>query len=71
MRGAGPNFSSTGIVAAVEHSLAGGNRIRISYANGDALVMPAVVHPTALSQVFNAAQAAARADVCHLSFWKD
>ncbi len=56
MRAAGQNFSSTGVVAAVEHRVAGGNRIRISYANGDALVMPAVVHPTALSQVFNAAK---------------
>ena len=33
----------------------GGNRVRISYANGDALVMPALVHPTSLSQVFSAA----------------
>ena len=36
--------------------MAGGNPIRISYANGDALVIPAEVHPTALSQVFNAAR---------------
>ena len=56
MRGAGQNFSSAGVMAAVEHRMAGGNLIRISYANGDALVMPAQVHPTALSQVFGAAR---------------
>ena len=36
--------------------MAGGNRVRVSYANGDALVMPAVVRPTALNQLFNAAR---------------
>jgi Carboxypeptidase regulatory-like domain len=56
MRAAGPNFSSAGVMAAVEHRVAGGNHIRVSYANGDALVMPALVHPTALSQVFSAAK---------------
>jgi hypothetical protein len=56
MRGAGQNFSSAGVMAAVEHRMTGGNLIRISYANGDALVIPAQVHPTALSQVFGAAR---------------
>ena len=56
MRGAGQNFSSAGVMAAVEHRMAGGNLIRISYANGDALVIPAQVRPTALSQVFGAAR---------------
>ena len=56
MRAAGQNFSSAGIMAAVEHRVAGGNRIRVSYANGDALVMPAAVHPTVLSQVFSEAK---------------
>ncbi len=56
MRGAGQNYSSAGVMAAVEHRMAGGNRIRVSYANGDALVMPAVVRPTALSQLFSAAR---------------
>ncbi|WP_348265270.1 carboxypeptidase-like regulatory domain-containing protein [Telmatobacter sp. DSM 110680] len=56
MRAAGQSFSSAGVMAAVEHRVAGGNRIRVSYANGDALVMPASVHPTALSQVFSAAK---------------
>lgn|GEM_PF-193832 len=56
MRGAGQNFSSTGVVAAVEHKVWGGNLVRVSYANGDALAIPAQVHPTALSQVFSAAK---------------
>jgi hypothetical protein len=56
MRGAGQNYASTGVMAAVEHRMAGGNRIRVSYANGDALVMPAVVRPTALGQLFSAAR---------------
>ncbi len=56
MRGAGQNYSSAGVMAAVEHRMAGGNRIRVSYANGDALVMPAVVRPTALNQLFSAAR---------------
>ena len=41
MRAAGQNYSSTGVMAAVEHRVAGGNHVRVSYANGDALVMPA------------------------------
>ncbi len=56
MRGAGGNYSSAGVMAAVEHRLAGGNLIRVSYANGNALVMPATVHATALSQLFSAAK---------------
>jgi hypothetical protein len=56
MRGAGQNYESAGVMAAVEHRMTGGNRIRVSYANGDALVMPALVHPTALSQLFSAAR---------------
>ena len=56
LRGAGQNYSTTGVMAAVEHRVAGGNHIRIVYANGGALVMPAQVHPTALSQVFAAAR---------------
>lgn len=55
MRGAGQNFSGAGIVAAMERRI-GGNSVRVSYANGDAMVMPAVVHPTGLSQIFAAAR---------------
>ena len=56
MRGAGQSYASAGVMAAVEHRMAGGNRVRVSYANGDALVMPALVHPTALNQLFSAAR---------------
>lgn len=55
LRAAGPGFSTTGVEAAVEHQLAGGNRIRVSYANGSALVMPALPNPAAFSQVLAAA----------------
>ncbi|MGD0734702.1 MAG: carboxypeptidase-like regulatory domain-containing protein [Terracidiphilus sp.] len=41
MRVAGPDFSTAGVVASVEKRLRGGNVIRVSYANGDALMMAA------------------------------
>ena len=56
MRGAGSNYSSTGLVAAVERRLPGGSRVRVSYANGNALVMPSATRATALAQIFNAAR---------------
>lgn len=42
LRTAGPNYSSTGIHASVRHDLPGHNLIRASYANGNALVIPAL-----------------------------
>jgi hypothetical protein len=51
---AGPGYSSAGIVAAVERRNAHGNSVRVSYANGDALVMPASQRPTTVSQVVGA-----------------
>jgi hypothetical protein len=39
VRTAGPDYSTAGIVASVERELPGGNHVRLSYANGDALVM--------------------------------
>jgi hypothetical protein len=36
---AGPEFSTAGIAASFEHRLPGGNHLRFSYANGDALVL--------------------------------
>ena len=41
LRAAGPAYSSLGFSAAFEHRLGNGSLIRLSYANGDALVMPA------------------------------
>jgi len=51
LRAAGPNFSTAGVLATAEHRLPGGNQIRLSYANGDALVLPASAQPTTLAQV--------------------
>jgi Carboxypeptidase regulatory-like domain len=56
LRVAGTGYSSTGIVAAVERRNARGNSVRISYANGDALVMPAAQRLTALNQIASAAR---------------
>ena len=38
----GPNFSSAGITASFDHRLPGRNHVRVSYANGEALVIPAL-----------------------------
>lgn len=56
MRGAGRDFSSAGVVATLEHRITGGNRVQVAYANGNAMVMPAVVRPTGLNQMFAAAR---------------
>ncbi len=39
MRVAGPDYSSAGVEASVERTFAGGNQVRLSYANGNALVI--------------------------------
>jgi hypothetical protein len=54
LRAAGPAFSSTGVEAVVERQLHG-NSIRLSYANGDALVMPALPVPATFSQIMSTA----------------
>jgi hypothetical protein len=54
LHAAGPEYSAAGMLATVERRLPGGNRIRLSYANGDALVMPAALvasRPATLAQV--------------------
>jgi len=56
MRGAGQDFSSAGVLATVDHRMAGGNRIQVAYANGNAMVMPPVVRSTGLNQMFAAAR---------------
>ena len=55
IRTAGPAFSATGVQASVEHRIAGDNQIRVSYASGSALVMPAMPQPTPLTEVLAAA----------------
>ncbi|HET6170622.1 MAG TPA: carboxypeptidase-like regulatory domain-containing protein [Terracidiphilus sp.] len=56
MRGAGQGFSGVGVVATYEHTMADGNRVRLAYANGNAVVMPAVVRATGLNQILAAAK---------------
>ena len=56
MRGAGQDFSGAGVVATAEHRLAGGTSVRVAYANGNAMVMPAVVRGTGLNQILAAAK---------------
>jgi hypothetical protein len=52
---AGPGFSSAGIAATFERRLPGGNHLRLSYANGNALVLSATAgstsQPASLAQV--------------------
>ena len=55
LRVAGPNFSSQGIVATVERRLPGGNNVRLSYANGNAVVMAALPRPAEMAQVLGTA----------------
>ncbi len=45
MRAAGPNFSTAGILATAQRTLPGGNLIRVSYANGDALALALAAAP--------------------------
>lgn len=66
LRAAAPGYSSTGIVAAVERRSARGNSIRISYANGDALVMKSVQRATPLNQLV-AATRPRRTQMCSIS----
>ena len=51
LHAAGPRFTTTGMTASFEHRLPGGNRVRLSYANGDALVISATPLPATLAQV--------------------
>jgi hypothetical protein len=57
LRTAGPEFSTTGMLATVERRLPGGNHLRLSYANGNALVLSAVPSssPLPLAQVLASA----------------
>jgi len=55
MRAAGPAYGSNGVQASMEHRLPGGNRVRVSYASGNALVMTALPQAPALTDVLAAA----------------
>jgi hypothetical protein len=56
LRAAGPGYSSAGVTAAVERRTAHGNSVRLSYANGDALVMTAEQHPAPLGLLIASAR---------------
>jgi hypothetical protein len=56
LRTAAAGYSRSGVVATVERRLPRGNHIRVSYANGDALVMQASAHPTQLSEIVSSAR---------------
>jgi hypothetical protein len=57
LHAAGPGFSSAGMAASFERRLRGGNHLRLSYANGSALVMPATAaaspRSVSLAQLLN------------------
>ncbi len=57
LRAAGPGYSSAGVVAAVERRSAHGNSVRLSYANGDALVMTAAQRAMPLGLLIASAHA--------------
>ncbi|WP_082662157.1 carboxypeptidase-like regulatory domain-containing protein [Terracidiphilus gabretensis] len=56
IRTAGEGFSTAGVVASVEHRLPGGNSVRLSYANGDALVISGAHGAMSLSALAGAAK---------------
>ena len=56
IRTAGEGFSTAGVVATIEHRLPGGNSVRLSYANGDALVIAGVHGAMSLSALTSAAK---------------
>ena len=56
LRAAGPNFSSAGVQASMQHRLGSENQIRVSYATGSALVMPVQPQPSVLNQVVASAR---------------
>jgi hypothetical protein len=53
---AGPGYSTTGLIAAMDTRLPGGDQLRVSYMNGDALVAPtqAAVSAVQMAQVLAA-----------------
>jgi len=56
LRAAGPAYSTSGVTASMEHRLPGGNSVRVSYANGNALVMAALPQMSGIDGVIAAAR---------------
>ena len=57
LHAAGQDYSTAGMVAEVERQLPGASQIRLSYANGDALAMPASSAAMGLAEAIAAAHA--------------
>jgi len=57
IRAAGPNYSTAGMMASVESRLPGNNRVKLSYASGDALVMQASGKPEDVAAILQGARA--------------
>ena len=55
LRTAGPNYSTSGMLASVESRLPGHNLIKLSYASGDALVMQATAKPEDVATILQGA----------------
>ena len=56
LHASGPNYRTTGVTAMFTRRLPGGERLRVAYANGDALAMPPSTHVVPLDQIFAAAR---------------
>jgi hypothetical protein len=56
LHAAGPEFSTAGVAATFEHRLPRGNHLRLSYASGNALVLPSSLQPASLVQVLAGAR---------------
>jgi hypothetical protein len=57
VRAAGPNYSTGGMLASVESRLPGNNRVKLSYASGDALVMQASTKPESVASILQGVHA--------------
>lgn len=55
LRAAGPNYSTTGVLASVESRLPGNNRVKLSYASGDALVLHSSAKPQDVGAILRGA----------------
>jgi hypothetical protein len=55
LQAAGSDFSSAGMMASVQRRLPGGQVVRLSYANGDALAMQIAPHPVQMLQALGSA----------------
>lgn len=51
LHAAGPSYSAKGVLASVESRLPGNNRVKLSYASGDALVMQASANPETVASI--------------------